>query len=318
MTTSVQIIAIINLSIMVICLAGFIVYQLDNHQRTRQRWARRIEHLNDMLVTSTETKMAASSSQKNPQDDSVALQAHQVSILNAALDLEDRVAQTDPKTAAKLTAQINTLKAQATQAYKLSEQFGQQAKSSLHRQLALETKLELKQGLLGKAQATLYKAQATNRELKGHYDKVTVAYKQMLQRIAELRETKDQLTQAAGENVRLNAAISEFHRLHENQLATLQGNKDELQNRIEAVQADSVESFLDLENQLSTLQEQFDRNEVERNFLEQQFLEVVGSLDSKELVEGELYRTKQEYSLLSDHFLELAEADTLRNANNEP
>ncbi len=313
MSTSVQIIAIVNLAIMVIALAGFIVYQLDNHQRIRQRLALRIQHLNDLLVNSAETKMAASTSlngSNNRQDDSGALQTHQLSILNAALDLEDRVAQTDPKIAAELTIQINTLKAQATQAHKLSEQLGRQAKSSLHRQLALETKLEFKQ-------AALDKAQTTNRELKGHYDKVTVAYKQMLQRIAELRETKDQLNQAANENVRLNAAISEFHRLHDSQLAVRQGNEEELQNRIEAVQADSVETLMDLENQLSTLQEQFNRNEVEKNFLEQQFLEVVGSLDSKELVEGELYRTKQEYSLLSDHFLELAEADTLRKANSE-
>jgi len=306
---------------MVIAMAGFIIYQLDNHQHIQQRLARRIQHLNELLVNSAETRLAATvsvNSQQNREADSGALQAHQVSILNAALDLEDQVARTDPKTSAKLTAQINTLKAQATQAHKLSEQFGLQAKSSLHRQLVLEAKLDLKQGALDKIQGELDKAQATNRELKGHYDKVTIAYKQMLQRIAELRETKDQLTQAAGENVRLNAAISEFHLLHDKQLAALEGNTEELQNRIEAVQADSVESLVDLENQLSTLQEQFDRNEVERNFLEQQFLEVVGSLDSKELVEGELYRTKQEYSLLSDHFLELAEADTLRNANNEP
>jgi len=313
MSSNMQIIAIVNLAVMVIALAGFIVYQLDTHQRIKQRLTRRIQHLNDLMANSAKTKMAASGAlngQDSRQDNSGTLQANQLSILNTAMDLEERVALTDPKTAAKLTAQINTLKAQATQAHKLSEQLGLQAKSSLHRQLMLENKLELKQ-------VALDKAQTTNRELKGHYEKVTVAYKQMLQRISELRETKDQLTQAVGENLRLNAAISEFHRLHDSQLAARQGNEEALQNRMEAAQADSVESLMELENQLSALQEQFNRNEVEKNFLEQQFLEVVGSLDNKELVEGELYRTKQEYSLLSDHFLELAEADTLRKANSE-
>ena len=63
---------------------------------------------------------------------------------------------------------------------------------------------------LKQRQVALNKARSVNRQLKDHYATIKVAHQQILERRAELRITKDQLTQAADENGRLNAQLSDL------------------------------------------------------------------------------------------------------------
>ncbi|WP_145980321.1 MULTISPECIES: hypothetical protein [Reinekea] len=203
MSTSVPVVVMVNLAVMVIGLAAFVVYQLAQHHQTNRSLAGQVQQLKSLLAGLRGALKADPVADNRDHLSAASLRTHQLNILNATLDLEERITHTDPSVATKLAAQLNALKTQANYAHKMSEQLGAQANSSRFRRLSLENKLKQRQ-------VALNKARSVNRQLKDHYATIKVAHQQILERRAELRITKDQLTQAADENGRLNAQLSDL------------------------------------------------------------------------------------------------------------
>ncbi|MFT7697420.1 MAG: chromosome segregation ATPase [Reinekea sp.] len=206
MSSSVHVVMIVNLAVLVMGLGGFVVYQLTNYHQSQRGLRGQIKQLKGLLTRLRGALEASPDGDNRDQESANALRTHQLNILNATLDLEERIAHTDPSVVAQLAAQVNALKTQATYAHKLSEQLGAQAHSRRVGRLSLENKLQQKQ-------AALNKARSVNDKLKDHYAKIKFAHKQILERLMELRATKEQLTQAADENSRLNAQLEDLHRL---------------------------------------------------------------------------------------------------------
>ena len=206
MSTSVQVVVIVNLMVMVMGLAGFVIYQLVRHQHTQHGWAAQVQQLKKILTRLRNALQADPDADNRDHQSAASLRTHQLNILNATLELEKRIAHTNPGVATKLAAQLNALKTQASYAHKMSERLGSQVSSGRVRRLSLENKMQQKQ-------AALNKARSVNRQLKDHYTKTQVIHKRILKRLVELRTTKNQLTQAAAENRRLNVQLSDLHRL---------------------------------------------------------------------------------------------------------
>jgi electron transfer flavoprotein alpha subunit len=206
MSSSVQVIVIVNLAVMVMGLAGFVAYQLAQHHQIKRGLAGQNQQLKSLLARLRGALQADPEADSRDDHRADSLLTHQRNILNATLDLEERIAHADPNVATILAGQLNALKVEAGDAHKMAEQLGSQAHSRRVRRLSLENKLKQKQ-------AALNKARSVNGKLKDHYAKIKFAHKQMLERLMELRTTKEQLTQAADENRRLNAQLDDLHRL---------------------------------------------------------------------------------------------------------
>jgi len=306
MSFDAQIIAISNLAVMVLVLTGFVYYKIETFRRLETRLNKRISQLQDLLTENT------SETGDQPLSNSRRQQAHQnlndltrqqLEMLDTMLDMEEIDDHLNNRELRQLTLHINTLKSQAMQSQKLIETLKADSRISLHRQTALETKVEEKT-------RRLEKAIAINNELKEHYQIIITAYKAMVQKFRKLQESKEELEHTIGENNRLTTQMDEFKELHHQQMMEIESLKTANQTQSKALITEELNEF---ESEFEALQEQLIRTEKERKFLEDQFLDVVNSLDAKETIEDELDRSKKEYTLLEDRFVELSELENQKS-----
>lgn len=296
MSFDLQVILISNLTIMVIALAGYVVYQRESFRRIEDQLNRRIAHLRAIIEDAETEQLPSNTARQQVQENLSNLSRHQLKMIEALLDMENAGAETFSDE--ELKQQLSVMKTEAIKSSKLIETLKADNRIAQQRQKTMDSQLE-------KTTERLEKAKQINNELKTHYQKLTAGYRIMANRMMRLQESKENLEKSMGENTRLHTQLTESRELINRQIA-------EIESLSQANQAQSkapiMEDLNQLKEEYDDLEAQLQRTEKEKQFLEDQFIEVVNSLDTKENIEDELQRSKKEYSFLEDRFIELNDA----------
>ncbi len=130
----------------------------------------------------------------------------------------------------------------------------------------------------------------------------------------ELNEENSELKNKVGSQLEAKVSLKQMSETISQQKIKIDNQNSELEQlmqeylRLEEESKNSKESDVDsIENDMSEIEFALERALTEKDFLESQFLDLLDNHDTQIKLKDELKRTKTEYMMLEEHFIDLAE-----------
>lgn len=339
-------IIIINLVIVLVMALAFCSYLITKAAKTKRQLLRKVKKaLEDIEGLKSELRrlrIAKKESEKNSSDLVSELSSNLDNSQQALSELSSfQEAQTeallqlephldDSEDARELKIQIASLKAQAMSSTSLVDGLKKDLVSSRYRMQSLEEKLAKRRDDSDKLKALQDLEQRAQQENKDLCQKVEsqakklAAYLKMEREVSQLRQSNRNMEFERKDQER---QLEQQAQLIEQQKASQADDTAPEAAPVSAPEpapsaaavAEIEQALKQVELQLDESQDELARAVREKEFIEQQFLDMLSSVESATDLEGELERAKKEYALLEENFLALAaEKSTSEHEESKP